>query len=332
MLNPFTGTGYDLAAMTTAINRLPNLYNRTAGIFTPDSITTTVVQVEQLNGTLNIVRSRPRGAPADKMTTDKRELRAFPIPHIPIEDVLLPEEYQNVRAFGSENEAETQAGILARKLQKMRNALDQTQEYLRMGALKGIVLDADGSTLCNLYTAFDITPKSVDFVLDTATTEVILKCLEVKRHIETKLRGESMTGIRCLCSSTFYDSLTTHATVKAAFANYLALNQNLADDYRRGFRFGGITFEEYTASWTDKDGNIRPAIVAGEGICFPEGTTETFRIVIAPGNFLETANTPGLPYYAKQEARKFNQGLDIHAESNILPICLRPEVLVGVSI
>ncbi len=332
MLNPFTGTGYDLAAMTAAINKLPNLYNRTAAIFRPDPVTTTVVHVEQLNGALNIVRTRPRGASPDVVTADKRELRAFLVPHIPIEDVLLPEEYQNVRAFGTENQAETQANILARKLQKMRNTLDQTQEHLRMGALKGIILDADGTTLYNLYTEFGISQKSVDFELDVDTTEVISKCLAVKRHVEQNLKGESMTGIRCLCSPEFYDALTTHATVKEAFKYYTVLNQNLAEDRRTGFRFGGITFEEYSASWTDKDGNVRKAIEANYGICFPEGTADTFRMVIAPGNFIETANTPGLPYYAKQEQRKFGQGIDIHAESNVLPICLRPEVLVTVSI
>lgn len=343
MLNPFTGTGFEMAAMTAAISKLPNLYNRTEAIFgAPAGIATTSLLVEQLNGTLNIVRSRSRGAPADKVTADKRALRSLVIPHIPVEDVLLPEDFQNLRAFGSENEMEAQSTLLARKLQKMKNIIDQTREYLRMGALKGIILDADGSTLYNLYTEFSITAASaagdigkyltLDFALDVDTTAVLKKCLDVKRHIEKNLRGESMTGIRCLCSSGFYDSLTAHPEVEKAFQAYMALNQNLADDYRRGFRFGGIVFEEYTATWTDKDGTARPAIAANEGHCFPEGTGNTFEEVVAPGNFLEAANTMGLPYYAKQEPRKYNAGLDIWAESNPLPICKRPEVLVKVTV
>jgi hypothetical protein len=35
-----------------------------------------------------------------------------------------------------------------------------------------------------------------------------------------------------------------------------------------------------------------------------------------------------LPLYAKQEPRKFGRGTDLHTQSNPLPICLRPEVLV----
>lgn len=331
MTNPFSGTGYDLSAMTAAVNKLPNLYNRTAAIFTPEGITTTTLLVEQKDGTLNIIASRPRGAAPDKNKADKRTLRSFVIPHIPIEDVLLPEDYQNVRAFGSENELETSANIMANKLQRMKNAIDQTREHLRIGALKGIILDADGSTYCNLYEQFGITAKTVDFALDDEDTDVRGKCAEVIRHIEDKLLGESMTGVRVLVSASFYDDLVAHPKVEKAFQSYVVNNQNLVGDYRRRFEFGGVLFEEYRATWTDKDGNARPAITAGEGHAFPEGTGNTFKEVFAPGNFIETANTVGLPYYAKQEPRKYNAGIDIWVESNPLPICKRPEVLVKVT-
>lgn len=328
MTNPFTGTGFDMAAMTAAINRIPNLYNRLVPIFRESGIPTTSLLVEQMNGTLSIVRSRPRGAPADKVEADKRALRSFVIPHIPVDDVLLPDDYQNVRAFGSDNALESQASVLARKLEKMKNVLDQTREHLRMGALKGIILDADGSTLYNLFTEFSIVQKTVDFALDDDETDVRAKCSEVADHIETHLLGESMTGIHVFVDKTFFDALVSHPNVKAAFSQYQVTNQNLAGDYRRRFEFGGLIFEVYSAVWTDKDGTSRLAIASGEGHAFPEGTGNTFEEVVAPGNFIETANTIGMPYYARQEARKFNAGIDLWAESNPLPICKRPDVLV----
>ena len=49
-------------------------------------------------------------------------------------------------------------------------ALAITLEHLRMGALKGVILDADGSTLYDLYQEFEITPKVVNFALTTAST------------------------------------------------------------------------------------------------------------------------------------------------------------------
>ena len=72
-------------------------------------------------------------------------MRSFVIPHIPHDDVVLPEEVQGIRAFGSENELEALANLIAKKLQTMRNKHAITLEHLRMGALKGMILDADGT-------------------------------------------------------------------------------------------------------------------------------------------------------------------------------------------
>lgn len=334
IINPFAGAanlGFELSTFGPAFSILPNLYNRVGSMFSDRPITTTTATIERLNGTLNIVSSIPRGASAPKVTADKRDMRAVMVPHLAVQDIVTPGEVQDVRAFGS-GAAESNAAVLKSKSAKMRRILDQTAEFLACGALKGIVYDADGSVLLNLYDAFNVTQTTVDFVLDSDTTVVIKKVLEVKRDIENNLKGESMSGIRCLCSSTFYDALTTHPEVEKAFAAYMALNQNLADDYRRGFRFGGIVFEEYMGTWTDADGNARPALTANYGICFPEGTSETFVRFVAPGDFMDTANTAGQPYYAKMEPKKFNQGYELWAESNILPLCLRPDLLVTVSI
>jgi hypothetical protein len=77
MTNPFTGTGFDMAAMTAAITKLPNLYNRLVPIFRESGIATTTLLVEQMNGTLSIVRSRPRGAPADKVEAALAEIETY---------------------------------------------------------------------------------------------------------------------------------------------------------------------------------------------------------------------------------------------------------------
>jgi hypothetical protein len=57
----------------------------------------------------------------------------------------------------------------------------------------------------------------------------------------------------------------------------------------------------------------------------------TFQTLFAPADFIETVNTLGLELYAKQEERKFGRGIDLHAQSNPLPICYRPGVLVKVT-
>lgn len=116
---------------------------------------------------------------------------------------MLPEEVQGIRAFGSESELKALADVITDHLQLMRNKHAITLEHLRMEALKGIILDADGSELLNLYNEFEITPKVVNFALGTATTDVKRKCLEVLRHVEGNLSGEYMTEIHALVSPEF---------------------------------------------------------------------------------------------------------------------------------
>jgi hypothetical protein len=329
MINPFDTDAFNMTALTAAINKIPNNYGRLEqlGLMPPEGVRMRTILIEESSGVLNLLPTMPVGAPSTLGIQAKRKVRSFVIPHIPHDDTVLPEEVQGIRAFGSETETDALANLLAQKLQNMRNKHAITLEYLRMGALKGVILDADGSTLYNLYGEFGITPRTVSFALGSATTEVLLKVLEVKRHIEDNLRGEFMTGIYCLCSQGFYDALTTHPKVKEAFM-YFQRTQQLGNDYRAGFTFGGITFEEYRGQATDAAGTVRKFIADDEAHFFPLGTATTFRTFFAPADFNETANTLGLPLYAKQEPRKFGRGTDLHTQSNPLPICMRPEVLV----
>lgn len=329
-LNPFlSNPAFSMASLTAAINILPNLYGRVnqLNLMPEKGVTTRTIMVEEQNGVLTLLPTKPVGSPGSVGNSGKRGLRSFVIPHIPHDDIIMPDEVQDVRAFGSENSGDAVTNRVNDKLQAMRNKHAITLEYLRMGALKGIILDADGSTLYNLFTEFGITQKTVGFALTTGTTKVRSKCLEVTRHIEDNLKGEVMTGVHCLCSPGFYDSLTTHDVVEDSF-KYFETTQQLSGDHRKGFVYGGITFEEYRGQATDAGGTVRKFIADDEAIAFPVGTMQTFQTYFAPADFNETANTVGLPYYAKIGERKHGRGYELHTQSNPLPLCQRPAVVV----
>ena len=331
MNNPFDNPSFSMSALTAAINILPNNYGlmESMGLFPAKPVRFRSVVVEEKNGILTLLPTMPVGSPGTVGKRGKRKLRSFAIPHIPHDDVVLPEEVQGIRAFGSETEVQTVASVMAEHLQTMRNKHSIALEHLRIGALKGIILDADGSELYNLFDLFDITPKVVNFQLSNAATDVKKKCLDLKRYLEKNLKGERMNGVHCLVSEEFFDALTAHDNVKAAYDRWqdgLALRSDL----RTGFTFAGIAFEEYSGEASDGDDNVHRFIAAGEGHAFPLGTVDTFATYFAPADFNETANTLGQPLYAKQEPRKFERGTDIHTQSNPLPMCHRPAVLVKV--
>jgi hypothetical protein len=318
-----------MAALTAAINILPNRYGRieNLGLMPARPVRQRQIIVEEMNGVLNLLPTLPPGSPGTVGTRGKRALRSFVIPHIPHDDVVLPEEVQGIRAFGSETETEALAGVIARHLDTMRNKHAITLEHLRMGALKGVILDADGSVLYDLFDEFGIAQQSVNFALGNGNTNVKEKCIKTLSLIEDNLKGEFMNGVHCLCSPEFFSALTGHAKVEKAFETWQQ-GAILINDVRRGFTYAGITFEEYRGQATDIAGTVRRFIAPGEAHAFPLGTVDTFASYFAPADFNETVNTVGQPLYAKQEPRKFDRGTDLHTQSNPLPMCHRPGVLI----
>ncbi|MEW6415829.1 MAG: major capsid protein [Pseudomonadota bacterium] len=329
MQNPFDNPGFSMASLTTAINLVPNRYGRIEqlGLFPAKPVRTRQIIVEEYAGKLNLLPTKPPGSPGTVGERGTRKLRSFIIPHIPHDDVVLPEEVQGIRAFGSETEMEAISGVMARHLETMRNKHAITLEHLRMGALKGQILDADGSTIYDLYTEFGLSQTSINFDLANANSDIKGHCYDLLSEIEDKLQGEFMTDVRVLCSPEFFRALTTHKEVKAAYTNWQQ-GAILINDVRSGFAFAGITFEEYRGQATDVNGTVRKFIAPGEAHAFPLGTVDTFATYFAPADFNETVNTLGQPLYAKQEPRKFDRGTDLHTQSNPLPMCHRPGVLV----
>ncbi len=94
--------------------------------------------------------------------------------------------------------------VMARHLETMRNKHAITLEHLRMGALKGKILDADGRELVDLFDAFDITAQSVSFEFSTTADNGQIKtaCLELLARMEDGLAGEFSTtfSLRMRCN------------------------------------------------------------------------------------------------------------------------------------
>src|SRR5918994_1692033 len=102
--------------------------------------------------------------------TNKRKARSLVVPHIALEDTILADEVQNVRAFGSESMLEGVQAVVNQRMSEMATKMDATLEHLRIGAIKGQILDADGSAVIyDLFTQFGVTQHTeIDFDLDAA--------------------------------------------------------------------------------------------------------------------------------------------------------------------
>lgn len=315
--NPF-----ELTTLTAAINNAPFKPYRLGqlGIFEEQGLAQTTAKIEQLNGSLSLVSTAPRGASGEVVLADKRRELTLAIPHIPAVAGLDADEMTGVRLFGAENTADNVVAARDRLLAKMRAGLELTIEAHRIGAIKGQVLDKDGSVLLDLFDAFGVQQQTVGFALTTTGTVVKKKVMEAIRALEAQLGGTPYMGLRVLCGDAFFDELATHQNVEK---HYLSLPspQSMTGDPLQAIQFAGVTWERYR-------GVSGCTIGADDAYLMPMGVPGLFLTRYAPANYTETVNTLALPFYAKAEARKFGKGFDIEAQTNPLNLCTRPSAII----
>ena len=324
-LDIFNDDAFSLVSLTKAINEQPYVPGRIGalGLFSEEGINTTSVSAEYDGATLSLVPAGQRGAPAPNVKSDKRKLINFNTIHLPQRARIPADQIVGVRAFGSDSELQTVQTVVNKRLAKMRYALDATIEYQRIGALKGQILDANGSTVLeDLFTRFGLTQQTKAMVFATATTNIRGKVMEAKRLMEDALGNAMYTGARALCSASFFDALVNHAKVESAFVNWQS-NETLRQDVRAGFLFAGVLWEEYRGTVGGVD-----FIGSGDAYLVPEGVPDLFVTNYAPADYVEAAGSLGLPYYAKQELLDFGKGVDLEAQSNPISVCTRPRAVI----
>lgn len=340
MSDVFSPDAFSMVELSDAIIMVPNQWGRIGqlGLFgAGKGVPTLSVEIEIANRVLNILPTGTRGLPGTLGQSGKRAVELFKIPYIPHQDRVAAAEVIGVRAFGKATQLQTVEEAVNEKLFNLRMKHALTLEWHRAGALRGTILDADGSTvLLNLFTRFGVTEKVVAFDLANADADISGKCHEVTAHIEDNLMGDVMTGVRALCSPEFWKAFIKHPKVVDAYKFYEA-NQNagkniLRNDLSKGFSHMDIVWEEYRGQATNllADGTsaTRRFIAANDVRFFPEGTTQSFETYWAPADYLETVNTIGRELYVKPIPELDNRGVTLDSQSSPLPICKRPSVLV----
>jgi hypothetical protein len=243
-------------------------------------------------------------------------------------DTLAPEDLQDVRAFGS-TEPISVAEVYNDKMQQLKDNMTATMEFHRLGAIKGVVLDANGTTvLHDIFNTFGVTKKKMDISFPKTAADdanpILTSILNAKRHVEAAMGGTPFSHIECIIGSDAYDMLTSHKLVREYFERWLSNRSNFGDnDYRkRGFPYGGLTFVERS----DVVGG-KTMVDAKKGHVYPVGPG-IFKQYHAPADWMETVNTMGLEYYARMDLKEKGRGIDIEVQSNPLTLCTFPEALI----
>ena len=324
-MDVFNDDAFSVTTLSTAVSAAPFQPSGLLelGLFRNDPIETTDAWFELDGDTLRLVKAGQRGAPGETIARKARSAVAFRSKHLKRDDSIMADEVQNARAFGQQSEAETVQGKVLRIAGRHRRDIETTIEFHRMGAIKGQVLDADGTTVLeDLYAKFGVTKIEHTMDLDVDTTDLIKMVTQAKRKSEDVLGAAFVRGWRVLCGDAFFDDFVAHPDLKAAYERWKD-GEALRTDNRAGLSFGGATWENYRGSVAGQ-----PFVPTDGAMLIPEGVPDMFVLHYAPADYMETVNTPGLPFYLKTEAKRMNTGADIQVQSNPLAICTRPRAII----
>lgn len=345
----FKDDAFSMGQLTGTVTRVPYTPSLlgTMGIFRRVPIRTEFFSVEEKEGTLALIQTSERGAPLEQNRRNRRKLRRFDTVRLAKGDRIKAAEVQGVRAFGSETELMQVQALVAEKQAELRDDLELTFEMHRLGALQGIVLDADGTPLFNWFDEFGITPPAaIDFNLDTATTDIEkLIRAEIIRKMQKVAKGAWVPGtsVTALCGDVFFDKLTNHKTVRETYLNYTAAANlramgGVASPGPEGsffeFSYGGVRFINYRGTDTFDDGATGGlnaiGIKSDEAKFFPVGARDVFQMALSPGEGMNDVNQPGREVYSELELEKRSnpRHADLEIYSYPLFICTRPEMLL----
>lgn len=303
------------------IPRVPTLLGD-MGLFRQYGITTTSMMIERKGKSLSLVPSAPRGGIRQPVGSGNRKLIPVAGVHLPQSGTVMADEVQNVRAFGSETEVMQVQNVTREKLAVMKEQADLTLEYHRVGAVKGKVLDADGSEILDVYDLFGMNQETVPFNIATSNSTVDLKAkvVSVKRKIREALGGRASAGTLVICSEGWFDKFTGHDKMAKAWERWQDGAFFRQDQSEADFAFAGVTFRIYSGGTSAGD-----FIPDGEAFAIPLGVPGMFQQAFAPADYMETVNTMGAPYYAKQERMKFDRGVELESQTNPITLNTLPE-------
>lgn len=339
--NVFTGDAFSVLTLTTQVNNVPFSphFLGTLGLFTTDGVRTTDIAVAQRNGTLSVVGTSSRGAPPGEVMHSKRDMRKATVSHIALEAEVNADEVQNALGdalLTGAPQLQVAEGLIQDRLNGpfgLRARIELTHEYHRLGGIKGVVVDADGSTLYDWFSFFGLAAladHNTNFgTLTAGGAEFEVECAGLKRDMLHELEGmpAAFTVPVVLCGDNYFDQVYSNAEVKdarktrdfgTASPDVFTLNKAFAT-----VQYGGINFVNYRGT---KDGTV--GIATDEGRLFPMGVPGLFQMLFGPPDIMGQTNMKGLPVHAfMPPERQTSRRVVVEAQSNPITLCVRPRSL-----
>jgi hypothetical protein len=235
---------------------------------------------------------------------------------------------------------ETVDSATVEKTEDMMRVFDQSEEYMKLQALKGVFKTPDGAVMADMFAEFGVTQTNFNLALGTATTDVDSIFRQIKNHISKNVKtGGAIGGVEFIVDPLTFDKLISHPNMKNAYQFYTnSGKQMLRDDLSNYMKWGimdvfehrGIRIVSYDTTFNLPNNTTEKAFADNTGIAFASGVKDLFRGYYAPSNKLSSANTNGTRIQMTSKVVD-DEYVDLTLESAPLFFCTKPTSIVTLS-
>lgn len=282
------------------------------------------VAMEYQDGVVALVQSQPRGShQAQRVETGKRHVVPVSIPHFPQKFSVLADELPDIRAFGTVDGMTTVNSVIAEKLANAYSNFAITNENLQLGALRGIIKDADGSTILDLFDLFGLTQDAVNMDLGATPDNIETKCNTIIRTMAENGGGTPITGVHGFCGNAYFDALVATSEVRAAYDR-----QNDGAFLRDGHVYGKVLYKNVLFENYRGDYGASSLIDDDEAIFFPMGA-DIYRVYNGPADTMSSVGRSGRDIEITREMLPHDAGVEYKLQQNRIHFVKRPKMLIS---
>lgn len=297
-LDVFNNDAFSVTTMLDPVNLMPTVpdFLGSLGLFETESVSTDTVGIGRRETDLNLIQTSQRGAPIDILDPEDKNYRPFKIPRLAKGSKIRASELANVIPGPDSNEVETAMARLARDQQRLKQDVTYTDEFHMLGAIQGVLLDADGSIIVDYYDEWDIPVPDdieVDFTLDGGELAGLFREQIVRALIRASKAGKAVRRVVGLAGDEYWDKLLRNPEVRETYLHWQAAAELRNQGPFETFRWGNVDWINYQGS----DDNSTIAVDVDEAVILPVGVPGMFRKILGPGETLETVNRMGRDVY-----------------------------------
>lgn len=317
----FDPEAFSLVSLTTGFDTSTHIDSAVLNMFKVENVEQRQVMIVKAGKALQVLMPGEIGQHPNIDAHDAEEAVPVNLIRYPFDNKVVPSDLTRINSLKDKKMKMTELATLVKsKMSKHKNNHRYTAAFTAYSALKGIVKNAKGAALVNLFTVLGVTKRVVDLKLGTAGTNVP-KLLKDFRKETIKIAKDhkhlTIDKVTCRIGQEMIERILGHQSIKDFYSTEIHAKRVVAfADDPSSINICGIHFV------TDEADEV-----AEKGASFPEGVNELFGMLRAPADVMKSGSAKNRECHITTKMLDHDEGMEIRSRAIYLPICRDPALL-----